>query len=66
LTLKKDKISDSFLTSLKMSNLSTFIKDKSQTSWRPVSTHPRGTNQRLGLYWSSEADRSQDCLWRDL
>jgi len=33
-----------------MSNLLTFIKDKSQTSWRPVSAHPRGTNQRHGLY----------------
>jgi len=39
-----------------MSNLSTFIKDKSQTSWRPDFAHPQGTNQRLGLFWSNEAD----------
>jgi len=42
-----------------ISNLSTFIKDKSQTSWRPVFTHLRGTKQRLGLCWSSEVDKAR-------
>jgi len=53
---KKTKSRTTFQPVWTMSNLSTFTKDKSQTSWRPVSAHPRGTNQRLGLYWSSEAD----------
>jgi len=39
-----------------MSNLLTFTKDKSQTSWRSISAHPWRTNQRLGLYWSNKAD----------
>jgi len=39
-----------------MSNLLTFTKDKWQTSWWPVFTHLRGTNRRLELYWSSEAN----------
>jgi len=33
-------------------NLSTFLKDKSQTGWRHV--HSWWTNQWLGPHWSSE------------
>jgi len=54
---KKTNSQTTFQPVWTMSNLLAFTKDKSQTSWRPVFTHLRGTNKRLGLYWSSEADR---------
>jgi len=39
-----------------MSNLSTFTKDKSQTSWRQFSAQSWETKQLFGFYWSSVAD----------
>jgi len=55
-TLKRKNSQISFQLVWTISNLWTFTKDKSQTSWRPVFAHLWGTKQRVGLYWSSEVD----------
>jgi len=48
-----------------MSNLSTFTKDKSQTSWRPVFAHLWGTKQWLEPYWSSEEDSKSNIAFEE-
>jgi len=53
---KKTNSQTAFQSVWTMSNLSTFIKDKSQTSWQSISVHLQGTKQWLRPYWFSETD----------